>query len=76
MMAALESLRSLGCRFLVAGRIDAGGRFVELQHVAIPPAFRDLFAALSESEFRVDLCSTQLRQPANAPPIEVGQTSE
>ncbi len=76
MMAAFESLRSLGCRFLVAGRIDAGGRFVELQHVAIPTAFRDLFEALSESEFRVDLSSTQLRQPANSPPIEVEQTSE
>ena len=38
----LERIRSLGCRFLVVGRADDRGRFVEVTGVAIPEEYRDL----------------------------------
>jgi nicotinic acid mononucleotide adenylyltransferase len=64
MAEALDAIRRHGCRFLVAGRMDERGRFVELDHVGIPDRYRDLFAAISCDEFRVDLSSTQLREQA------------
>lgn len=61
MAEALGELRSLGCRFLVAGRLNAAGAFLGLDDLAIPAAHGDLFAALPASDFRMDLSSTQLR---------------
>jgi hypothetical protein len=59
---ALERIRGLGCRFLVGGRADESGRFVEVSEVAIPEGYRDLFMGLTEQEFRVDISSTQMRR--------------
>jgi hypothetical protein len=59
--AALEKLRAAGCRFLVAGRLGPDGTFLGLGDLAIPGAFRDLFQALPEETFRLDVSSTQLR---------------
>lgn len=61
MAEALDRIRALGCRFLVAGRADADGRFVELEHLAIPEAWSGLFTAIPQGQFRVDLSSTHLR---------------
>jgi hypothetical protein len=61
MTAALADLRSQGCRFLVAGRADAQGQFLDLDDLKIPPAYRDLFTGIPEAEFRLDVSSTQLR---------------
>jgi hypothetical protein len=61
MTAALESIRRQGCRFLVAGRAGSDGRFLTLADIPTPPAHRDLFSAIPEDEFRLDLSSTQLR---------------
>jgi nicotinamide mononucleotide (NMN) deamidase PncC len=58
---AMSELRSRNCRFLVAGRLNAEGNFIDLSNANIPEAYRDLFADIPASEFRVDLCSTQLR---------------
>ena len=60
MSAALKELRTLGCRFLVAGRLVEGA-FRRLDEAGIPPAFRDLFTEIPESRFRVDRSSTELR---------------
>jgi hypothetical protein len=66
---ALAEFRSLGCHILVAGRADAGGRFVGADELGLPAEFRDLFRGIPESAFRVDLSSTQLRdQQAARPP--------
>jgi hypothetical protein len=65
MNEALGAFRSRGCRFLVAGRVNAEGTFLGLHDLEIPAAHRDLFAAISAGEFRVDLSSTQLRAAAN-----------
>jgi len=60
MLAALEAIRARGCRFLVAGR-EAGGAFRTLAHVTVPDGFQDLFEALPEDEFRLDISSTEIR---------------
>ncbi|MCE2463541.1 MAG: CinA family protein [Dehalococcoidia bacterium] len=60
MLSALSSIRTAGCRFLVAGRMQ-GGVFRTLADVAVPPGFDDLFEAIPESRFRADVSSTELR---------------
>lgn len=62
MLMALDEIRAQGCRFFVGGRIDGDGRFVDLEGIALPEAHRDLFVGLGESEFRVDVSSTSLRE--------------
>lgn len=69
MAGALDSFRALGCRFLVAGRVCGDGNFQGLDDLAIPPAWRNLFAAVPEEAFRMDISSTALR----AAPGEAGR---
>jgi hypothetical protein len=64
MHTSLVSIRKAGCRFLVAGRLDTTGRFVPAEAVPFPRSFGDLFDFLTESEFRYDVSSTQIRTPA------------
>jgi hypothetical protein len=61
MHAALEELRELGTRFLVAGRVHEG-RFLNLADAQVPGAFADLFDAIPERLFRADVSSTELRR--------------
>jgi len=61
MAAALAELRAAGCRFLVAGRVNAAGRFLGLEDLAIPAEFADLFRGIPAGAFRLDISSTQLR---------------
>ncbi len=73
MQSALEEIRLHGCRFLVAGRSDATGRFLRLADVAMPASHAVLFEAIPEEAFRVDCSSTELRRRgAVAPPEEAG----
>jgi hypothetical protein len=69
MKGALEGIRRRGCRFLVAGRADESGQFVELDRLAIPAEHRDLFAPIPASECRVDLSSTILRACGGGPSV-------
>jgi len=62
MSRALHDIRQQGCRFLVAGRAGADGRFAELHHLDIPQGHCDLFAAIPAAVFRVDVSSTALRR--------------
>jgi hypothetical protein len=61
MAAALQEMADRGCRFLVAVRVDAGGRLRSLADVAVSPRFAPLFAAIPESRFRLDSSSTEIR---------------
>lgn len=61
MIESLEAIRSYGCRFFVGGRADAEGRFVDVEGVAIPENYRELFAGVGEAEFRVDVSSSAIR---------------
>jgi hypothetical protein len=58
--AALATIRSQGCRFVVAGRVD-DGVFRTLAEIALPAGFEDLFIELPESAFRNDLSSSAIR---------------
>lgn len=62
MAAALGEIAELGCRFLVAGRVDENGRFQSLHNLPIPPAFAHLFQPIPEELFRADISSTYLRE--------------
>ena len=60
MLAALDEMRTAGCRLLVAGR-EHDGAFRTLADVAVPAQFEHLFEAIPESRFRVDVSSRALR---------------
>ena len=60
MIAALDEIRRLGCRFLVAGR-EEDGVFHKLDDIDVPAGFEDMFTPVPESAFRCDVSSTQLR---------------
>jgi hypothetical protein len=62
MAEGLAAIRSHACSFLVAGRADSAGRFWTFADLAIPAAHADLFRAIADTEFRLDLSSTQLRE--------------
>jgi hypothetical protein len=61
MHAALQEMRDLGTRFLVAGRVSKG-RFLGLADATVPSEFAGMFEAIPESIFRADVSSTDLRQ--------------
>ena len=63
MPGAFARIRESGCRFLVAARLDpSSGRMLTLAHCAVPRGFERLFEAIPESDFRMDLSSTELRE--------------
>ncbi len=64
MLAAFDAIRAAGCRFLVAGRLT-NGRFQTLADLPLPAGVDDLFVELPESQFRVDISSTQMRHRMN-----------
>lgn len=68
MSAALHTIETQGCRFLVAGRLQEG-RFLSLHDAAIPPQFAHLFEELPESAFRSDASSTEIRRRGRNSPL-------
>ena len=56
----LADIRKAGCGFLVAGR-ESGGVFRILEGLTVPAGFEDMFSELTESQFRSDISSTELR---------------
>lgn len=60
MHAALDHVKEMGCRFLVAGR-RADGTYKTLADLAVPECHADLFEAIAEEDFREDISSTQIR---------------
>lgn len=64
--ATLDKIRERGCGFVVAGRLDEKtGRYVaadDLLLEAAPARHRETFVTLTESDFRYDISSSQLRQ--------------
>ncbi len=62
--AALSTFAAAGCRFLVAGRVDAAGRFLGLEHLSMTSSHAKLFTGIPEETFRVDVSSTELRKLA------------
>ena len=65
---AFARIRESGCRFLVAARLDpSSGRVRTLADCAVPRGFERLFEAIPESDFRMDLSSTELREKTTSP---------
>lgn len=60
MAAALDELAANGHRFWVAGRLQRGN-YQTLDDLDLSRASAELFASIPESEFRMDISSTQLR---------------
>lgn len=57
---ALGEMRNLGCRFLVAARLDRG-KLRTLEDLPQAKRTGDLFEAIPTSRFRLDLSSTEIR---------------
>ncbi len=60
MRTSLEAVGSLGCSFLVAGRLTDCG-FQSISDLPVPPEFQDLFQAIPEDRFREDVSSSGIR---------------
>jgi len=58
---AIQEIASVGCRFLVFGR-TVGEQFRTLDDLELPTALARLCDAISESRFRRDVSSTELRE--------------
>lgn len=64
MRSSLEAVGSLGCNFLVAGRLT-GSAFQSITDLPVPAEFQDLFQPIPEDRFREDVSSSEIRN-ANA----------
>ncbi|MCA8929271.1 MAG: hypothetical protein KDC18_14485 [Alphaproteobacteria bacterium] len=62
MHAALEEIGGSGGSFLVAVRVDSGGRLMTLRDIPVPHRFADLFLEIPEHRFRLDTSSSAIRQ--------------
>ena len=60
MYTSLQKVMDNKCDFLVAGRLQ-NSEFKTISDMAIPEAFISLFQGIPESQFRMDLSSTELR---------------
>ena len=60
MSTSLEAIGSLGCSFLVAGRLTDSG-FQTIIDLSIAAEFQDLFQAIPEDSFREDVSSSGIR---------------
>jgi len=61
MHMALEEIANSGSSFLVAVRIDAGGRVRALNDLPVPRRYADLFTEIPEHRFRADISSSEIR---------------
>ena len=60
---ATRHIASLGCRFLVFGRVS-DGEFATLDELSLPSELRAICDEVDEDEFRTDVSSTELREAA------------
>lgn len=65
MKTSLEAIGSLGCSFLVAGRLTDSG-FQLLSNLPVPGEFQDLFVPIPKTKFREDISSSDIRNAAKA----------
>ncbi len=61
MLASFKTIRTAGCRFLVAGRLS-DDRFLTLEDLELPAGYRELFEEIPEDVFRMDISSTEIRE--------------
>jgi hypothetical protein len=61
MHMALDEIANSGGSFLVAVRLDAGGRIRALNDLPVPRRYADLFTEIPEHRFRSDTSSSEIR---------------
>lgn len=67
MIVALADLKSKGCKFVVAGRLEQrkdgtkSGVFQRLRDVPVPVGFEDMFEEIPDRMFRMDISSSEIR---------------
>lgn len=64
MYTAIRKIEKLGCKFLVAGRIESN-EFISLDTLNIPQEFSSILTPIPESKFRNDVSSTKIREIKN-----------
>jgi hypothetical protein len=64
---SLDLIHENGCHFVVAGRVDDHFKFRGLHDIEfeVPQRFRSMFTELTETQFRSDLSSTEIRNSSN-----------
>jgi nicotinamide mononucleotide (NMN) deamidase PncC len=68
MEAAIDQIGRYGCKFLVFGR-QVDGTFRSLASLVLPTSLLRLCQEVPESQFRIDLSSTELRQQSLGQPL-------
>jgi len=58
---SISELKRLGIQFLVVGRSDSVGKFKSLTDIQIDKSVKSLVVEISESDFRIDISSRDLR---------------
>lgn len=66
MLSAFLEMKSLGCTFLVAGRLQ-DGNFQTLNDIELPADLSGMFTEIPESAYREDISSTEIRLAAQQP---------
>ena len=61
MEKALKEMKEGGCRFQVAGRLHQGA-YRTLDDLELPELYREVFVAIPEEVFRMDVSSTEIRE--------------
>lgn len=67
MIASLIDMKSSGCKFLVAGRLEQrkdgvqSEWFQTINDVPVPPGLSDMFEAIPGDKFRTDVSSSEIR---------------
>lgn len=65
-LRAMSEIRSLGCRFIVGGRHDAGGEFKTLHDIDFPHQLSDMLTAIPQNDFADPISSTHIRRSKSA----------
>lgn len=65
MQAAIHSIRESGCKFLVFGRTE-NAKFRTVERLDIPEALKALCTQVPQSNFQMDVSSTELRRSESA----------
>ena len=61
LLDTISEFKKLGIQFLVVGRSDIDGQFKSLSNIQIDESVKSLILEISESDFRIDISSRDLR---------------
>jgi hypothetical protein len=59
---SMEMMQLNNCSFIVAGRTASSGNWKDAKDMDVPPQWRHLFLEIEESQIRMDISSSQIRE--------------